>query len=121
MRMRSPWILHFDTGSCNGCDLEVWALLTPKYDVERFGMVNKANPKHADILLLTGPVTKKTEDRLMTLYNQTPGPKVVGGLRGLRLQRSAVLRLLQRGRRHRSGDPGRRIRARLRLPSRSDH
>ena len=53
------------------------ALLTPKYDVERFGMVNKANPKHADILLLTGPVTKKTEDRLMTLYNQTPGPKVV--------------------------------------------
>jgi len=39
--------------------------------------VNKANPKHADILLLTGPVTKKTEDRLMTLYNQTPGPKVV--------------------------------------------
>lgn len=77
MRMKSPWILHFDTGSCNGCDLEVWALLTPKYDVERFGMVNKANPKHADILLLTGPVTKKTEDRLMTLYNQTPGPKVV--------------------------------------------
>ena len=77
MRMRSPWILHFDTGSCNGCDLEVWALLTPKYDVERFGMVNKANPKHADILLLTGPVTKKSEDRLMTLYNQTPGPKVV--------------------------------------------
>jgi ech hydrogenase subunit C len=77
MRTRSPWILHFDTGSCNGCDLEVWALLTPKYDVERFGMVNKANPKHADILLLTGPVTKKSEDRLMTLYNQTPGPKVV--------------------------------------------
>ena len=55
MRMKSPWILHFDTGSCNGCDLEVWALLAPKYDV----------------------VTKKTEDRLMTLYNQTPGPKVV--------------------------------------------
>ncbi len=77
MRMKSPWILHFDTGSCNGCDLEVWALLTPKYDVERFGMLNKANPKHADILLLTGPATKKTEDRLMTLYNQTPGPKVV--------------------------------------------
>jgi ech hydrogenase subunit C len=76
-RTRSPWILHFDTGSCNGCDLEVWALLTPKYDVERFGMLNKANPKHADILLLTGPVTKKTEDRLVTLYNQTPGPKVV--------------------------------------------
>jgi ech hydrogenase subunit C len=76
-RTKSPWILHFDTGSCNGCDLEVWALLTPRYDVERFGMVNKANPKHADILLITGPVTKKCEDRLRTLYNQTPEPKLV--------------------------------------------
>jgi ech hydrogenase subunit C len=74
---KSPWILHFDTGSCNGCDLEVWALLTPRYDVERFGMVNKANPKHADIMLITGPVTKKCEDRLRILYNQTPEPKLV--------------------------------------------
>ena len=74
---RSPWILHFDTGSCNGCDLEVWALLTPKYDVERFGGVNKANPKHADILLITGPVTKKCEDRLRNLYEQVPEPKLV--------------------------------------------
>lgn len=77
MRKRSPWILHFDTGSCNGCDLEVWALLTPRYDVERFGGVNRANPKHADILLITGPVTKKCEDRLRNLYEQTPGPKLV--------------------------------------------
>lgn len=76
-RPRSPWILHFDTGSCNGCDLEVWALLTPRYDVERFGMVNKANPKHADILLITGPVTKKCEARLRALYDQTPAPKLV--------------------------------------------
>lgn len=76
-RVHSPWILHFDTGSCNGCDLEVWALLTPRYDIERFGMVNKANPKHADILLITGPVTKKCEDRLRKLYEQTPEPKLV--------------------------------------------
>lgn len=76
-RKRSPWILHFDTGSCNGCDLEVWALLTPRFDVERFGAVNKANPKHADILLITGPVTKKCEDRLRNLYEQTSGPKLV--------------------------------------------
>ncbi len=74
---RSPWILHFDTGSCNGCDLEVWALLTPMYDVERFGGVNKANPKQADILLITGPVTKKCEDRLRNLYEQVPEPKLV--------------------------------------------
>lgn len=77
MRKRSPWILHFDTGSCNGCDLEVWALLTPRYDVERFGGLNRANPKHADILLITGPVTKKCEDRLRNLYEQTPEPKLV--------------------------------------------
>jgi len=74
---RSPWILHFDTGSCNGCDLEVWALLTPRYDVERFGGVNRANPKQADILLITGPVTKKCEDRLRNLYEQVPEPKLV--------------------------------------------
>ncbi len=75
--VRSPWILHFDTGSCNGCDLEVWALLTPRYDVERFGGVNRANPKQADILLITGPVTKKCEDRLRNLYEQVPEPKLV--------------------------------------------
>ena len=74
---RSPWILHFDTGSCNGCDLEVWALLTPRYDVERFGGGNRANPKQADILLITGPVTKKCEDRLRNLYEQVPEPKLV--------------------------------------------
>lgn len=77
MRMRSPWILHFDTGSCNGCDLEIWDLLTPRFDVERFGGLNRGNPKHADILLVTGPVTKKTEDRLKNLYDQMPEPKLV--------------------------------------------
>jgi ech hydrogenase subunit C len=69
--------MHFDTGSCNGCDLEVWALLTPRYDVERFGAINRANPKQADILLITGPVTKRCEDRLRNLYEQTPEPKLV--------------------------------------------
>ena len=76
-RLKSPWMLHFDTGSCNGCDIETWALLAPKYDIERFGMLNKANPKHADILLVTGPVTKKVEDRLRNLYEQMPEPKLV--------------------------------------------
>ncbi|NLI74617.1 MAG: NADH-quinone oxidoreductase subunit NuoB [Euryarchaeota archaeon] len=74
---KSPWILHFDTGSCNGCDLEIWALLTPKYDVERFGGINRANPKQADILLITGPVTMRCEDRLRNLYEQVPEPKLV--------------------------------------------
>jgi len=76
-RVKSPWILHFDTGSCNGCDIETWALLTPIYDLERFGVVNEANPKHADLLLVTGPVTKKVEDRLRNLYSQMPEPRIV--------------------------------------------
>jgi ech hydrogenase subunit C len=52
--MKSPWLLHFDCGSCNGCDIEILAALTPLYDVERFGIVNMGNPKHADVLMVTG-------------------------------------------------------------------
>lgn len=74
---KSPWVMHFDTGSCNGCDMEIWALLTPYYDIERFGAINAGNPKHADVLLLTGPVNKKSASRLKNLYDQVPEPKVV--------------------------------------------
>ena len=76
-RLHSPWITHFDTGSCNGCDIEVLACLTPKFDVERFGILNKGNPKHTDVFLVTGPVTKRSKQRLINLYEQAPGPKVV--------------------------------------------
>jgi len=76
-RKRSPWILHYNTGSCNGCDIEIFACLGPKYDIERFGMLNKGNPKQADILLVTGPVTKRARARLLRLYMQMPEPKVV--------------------------------------------
>ena len=51
---KSPWLIHYDGSSCNGCDIEVLACLTPIYDVERFGIINTGNPKHADIFLLTG-------------------------------------------------------------------
>jgi ech hydrogenase subunit C len=74
---RSPWILHYDGSSCNGCDIEVLACLTPLYDVERFGIVNTGNPKHADILLVTGSVNERNIDVVRTLYNQMPDPKVV--------------------------------------------
>jgi ech hydrogenase subunit C len=57
--------------------LEVGALLTPRYDVERFGMVNKANTRRSDILLISGSVTKECEDWLRVLFNQTPKPKLV--------------------------------------------
>jgi NADH-quinone oxidoreductase B subunit len=76
-RKRSPWILHYNTGSCNGCDIEILACLAPKYDIERFGALNRGNPKQSDVLLVTGPVTKRAKERLVRLYLEMPEPKVV--------------------------------------------
>ena len=76
-RASSPWILHFNTGGCNGCDIEVLAALTPRYDVERFGILVKGSPRHADILLVTGPVTRQVKNRLIRIYEQIPEPKFV--------------------------------------------
>ncbi|HBA83783.1 MAG TPA: NADH:ubiquinone oxidoreductase [Verrucomicrobia bacterium] len=74
---KSPWILHYDGTSCNGCDIEVLACLTPMYDVERFGIVNVGNPKHADILLITGSVNEQNTPVVKNLYRQMPEPKAV--------------------------------------------
>lgn len=74
---KSPWVLHYDASSCNGCDIEVLACLTPMYDVERFGIINTGNPKHADILLVTGNVNEFNKDVLLNLYQQMPEPKAV--------------------------------------------
>jgi ech hydrogenase subunit C len=76
-RIKSPWLLHFDCGSCNGCDIEVLACLTPLYDIERFGIINVGNPMHADIFLVTGTVNQRNKRVLLNLYDQMPGPKVV--------------------------------------------
>ena len=76
-RKKSPWILHYNAGGCNGCDIEILACLGPKYDIERFGMINTGNPKQSDILLVTGPVTKRSRERLVEIYAQMPEPKVV--------------------------------------------
>ena len=76
-RKKSPWILHYNAGSCNGCDIEILACLAPKYDVERFGIINTGNPKQSDVLLITGPVTKRSRERLVEIYAQMPEPKVV--------------------------------------------
>ncbi len=75
--MKSPWILHFNSGACNACDIEVLALLTPRYDLERFGVLHKATPRHADILVATGPVTRQAAPRLKRIYKQMPEPKFV--------------------------------------------
>lgn len=74
---RSLWVFHLNTGSCNGCDIEIVAGLTPRYDLERFGIKLVGSPKHADVLLVTGPVTHKMADRVKRVYEQTPEPKVV--------------------------------------------
>jgi ech hydrogenase subunit C len=76
-RLKSPWIVHFDCGSCNGCDIEVLACLTPVYDVERFGIINIGDPKHADVLLVTGTVNHRNKHVLKNIYDQMPSPKAV--------------------------------------------
>ncbi len=74
---KSPWLLHYDGSSCNGCDIEVLACLTPVYDAERFGVINTGNPRHADLLLLTGAINHQNEEVVRNLYEQMPEPKVV--------------------------------------------
>ncbi len=74
---RSPWLIHYDGSSCNGCDIEVLACLTPVYDVERLGVMNTGNPKHADIFLVTGSINEKNREVVQNIYNQMPDPKVV--------------------------------------------
>jgi len=76
-RASSPWILHFNTGACNACDIEVVAALTPRFDIERFGAIKVGSPRHADILIVTGPVTRESRDRLLRIYRQMPEPKLV--------------------------------------------
>ena len=74
---RSPWLLHYDGSSCNGCDIEVLACLTPVYDAERFGIVNTGDPMQADIFLITGGVNEQNMPVVRQLYEQMPEPKVV--------------------------------------------
>ncbi|NTU89470.1 MAG: NADH-quinone oxidoreductase subunit NuoB [Actinobacteria bacterium] len=74
---KSPWIIHYDASSCNGCDIEVLACLTPLYDVERFGIINTGNPKHADVFLVTGSVNEQNVSVIRQIYDQMLEPKVV--------------------------------------------
>jgi Ni,Fe-hydrogenase III small subunit len=74
---RSLSIREVDAGSCNGCELEIHALNNAFYDLERFGLRFVASPRHADVLLVTGPVTKNMSEALLRTYNATPAPKWV--------------------------------------------
>lgn len=73
----SPWLVHYNSGSCNGCDIEILATLTPRYDLERLGIKLQGSPRHADVLVCTGPVTRQSRDRLRRIYEQIPEPKFV--------------------------------------------
>src|SRR5262247_3467735 len=74
---RSLSIREVDAGSCNGCELEIHALNNAFYDLERFGLRFVASPRHADVLMVTGPVTKNMREALERTYNSTPDPKWV--------------------------------------------
>jgi ech hydrogenase subunit C len=75
--LKSPWLLHYDGSSCNGCDIEVLACLTPVYDAERLGVINTGDPLQADILVITGGVNAQNEATVKQLYEQMADPKVV--------------------------------------------
>ncbi|PKA45489.1 NADH-quinone oxidoreductase subunit B family protein (plasmid) [Rhizobium sullae] len=79
---RSLSIRAVDAGSCNGCELEMHALSNTFYDIERFGLRFVASPRHADVLLVTGPVTRNMAQALERTYNATPDPKWVVALGG---------------------------------------
>jgi len=74
---KSPWIYHVNTGACNNCDIEVVELLTPRFDVERLGVVLAESPRHADVLLVTGICTVQAKPRLQEIYEQTAKPCLV--------------------------------------------
>jgi len=76
-RIKSPWILHFNSGSCNACDIEVLDALTPRFDLERFGVLLKATPRHADVMVACGPVTRQVASRMRRIYDQMAEPKFV--------------------------------------------
>ncbi len=76
-RTNSLWAIHFNSGSCNGCDIEILATFTPRYDLERLGIRLQGSPRHADVLVCTGPVTRQARERLLRVYAQMPNPKFV--------------------------------------------
>ena len=75
--MKSPWVFHMSTGSCNNCDIELLDVLTPRYDVERFGAVLVGSIKHADVLMITGAMNRKCIPRVKEIYEQAPKPILV--------------------------------------------
>ena len=74
---KSIWVFHLNSGSCNACDIEILDVLTPYFDVERFGIKLVASPRHADLVLFTGPVTRKTLPKVVKALKAVPRPRMV--------------------------------------------
>ena len=72
--LKSLWVFHLSTGSCNNCDIEILDCLTPRFDIERFGMQLVGSIRHADVLLITGSGNRKSIDRMKRLYKMAPKP-----------------------------------------------
>ncbi len=74
---KSPWVFHLGASGCNNCDIEVIDCLTPRFDVERFGILLVGSPRHADVLLVSGMINRHALPRVKRVYEQTPNPKIV--------------------------------------------
>ena len=77
LSVRSPWLFRINAGSCNGCDIELVSVLTPRYDAERLGFKLTGTPRHADIVVVTGPVTKQSLPRVLSAISQVPEPRCI--------------------------------------------
>ncbi len=89
-RGRSLAIRHVDAGSCNGCEHELNLLSSPHYDLQRYGLGIVASPRHADVLLITGPVTSRMREPLLVAYNAMPEPRRVAALGNCALGRNLL-------------------------------
>ena len=74
---KSPWLFHINAGSCNGCDIELVAVLAPRYDAERLGYKLAGSPRQADIVVVTGPITKQSLPRVLRAISQVPEPRCI--------------------------------------------
>lgn len=79
-RRKSVWVYRVNGGSCNGCDIEIAPCISPRYDFEQAGVLMQGSPKHADVLLISGPITLRTRDAVKNIYAQIPNPKAVVAL-----------------------------------------
>ena len=118
---KSPWLLHYDASSCNGCDIEVLDCTTPRFDIERFGIINTGDPFQADILLVTGGVNAQSEAVVKQIYSQMPNPKVVVAVGICACTGGVFQGVLQHQGRRGHGDPRGRVCARLRREAAGHH